>query len=405
MERYTCDVCIVGGGPSGMILGLLLAAKGVSVLVVESHHNFDREYRGEVLQPRFVQMMDQLNLRTYIESFPHLKLDRGELFYHNKAIAAIDFGRLSDVAPYALWMPQPILLQALYEKSLTYPKFNMWFQASLKQLMNEGEQVVGAVVEHNGERIEVQAKVTVGADGRYSTVRRLGNFEFEYEHYENDVVWFTTQKPNDWDNTFRLLISKRHLYLLLPKYPDAIQGGITMAKGEWQQVKSAGIGKMQSELRQAGSLFVPFADSLVDFTPFVLLQAKIHYVRNWAKDGCLLVGDAAHCASPVGAVGVSLSVGTAIVAAEVILNGLASGDVSANALRAVQELREVDVRSVHSLQRKAEKIMLSNRPMMRALRPHVVSWLAKTPLGRWGPQRFFIMAKPLPISSHLRIEA
>jgi 2-polyprenyl-6-methoxyphenol hydroxylase-like FAD-dependent oxidoreductase len=117
MERFDTDVCIVGGGPSGMMLGLLLAAKGVSVVVVESHHNFDREFRGEVLQPRFVQMMEQLNLREYIEQFPHLKLQYGELMHRNRPLATVNFRELLASASYALWMPQPILLNALYEKA------------------------------------------------------------------------------------------------------------------------------------------------------------------------------------------------------------------------------------------------------------------------------------------------
>jgi 2-polyprenyl-6-methoxyphenol hydroxylase-like FAD-dependent oxidoreductase len=177
-----------------------------------------------------------------------------------------------------------------------------------------------------------------------------------------------------------------------------------MSKGEWQKVRAAGLERMKAELRQTGSLFVPFADALIDFKPFVLLQARVHYIQNWARDGCLLVGDAAHCASPVGAVGVSLSVGTAIVAAEVILQSLASGDVSAEALGTVQRLREEDVKSVHNLQLKAERIMLSHNPIVLRLRPAVISLAAKTPLKKWAMQRFFIEANPLPISESLRVE-
>ena len=73
-QNFTTDVCIVGGGPAGMMLGLLLAHQGIKVCVVESHKDFDREYRGEVLMPRFIQMMKQINLFDYLEKYPHLKL-------------------------------------------------------------------------------------------------------------------------------------------------------------------------------------------------------------------------------------------------------------------------------------------------------------------------------------------
>lgn len=62
MKTWETDVCIAGGGPAGMILGLLLAKQGVKVTVLEKNANFDREYRGEIMQPRFVQMMEQIGL-------------------------------------------------------------------------------------------------------------------------------------------------------------------------------------------------------------------------------------------------------------------------------------------------------------------------------------------------------
>jgi 2-polyprenyl-6-methoxyphenol hydroxylase-like FAD-dependent oxidoreductase len=125
MKTLSTDVCVVGGGPAGMMMALLLAKQKVNVMVVERNPNFDREFRGEVLQPRFIQMLEQINLRLYIESFPHLKLKHGAIMKDSTQIGEFNFSAIDSKFPYAMWMPQPVLLQALYKKCQEYPSFSM----------------------------------------------------------------------------------------------------------------------------------------------------------------------------------------------------------------------------------------------------------------------------------------
>lgn len=355
METVQTDVLIAGGGPAGMVLGLLLAKRGIDVLVLEQQATFDREYRGEVLQPRFVQMMQQLNLLTHLEQYPHMRLEAAESYHKDRRLGHVEFRDVSPEIPYAIWMPQPILLQALHDKAQTLPSFRLWFHASAKRLVQENDSTVGLVVEKDGAEIEVRAKVTVGADGRFSTVRRLAQMELEYEHYENDLIWFTSRRPHGEHPTLQIKLSDRHAYIVLPKYPDAVQGGMFLKKGEWKNLQSSGLEPIRAELLAASEAFAEFAGRVQSFREFFLLQARIMYAREWAQNGLLLIGDAAHCASPAGAVGVSLSVATAILAADVISRALADGDVSAARLREVQEMRSPEIRRVHALQMRAEK--------------------------------------------------
>ncbi|WP_141336366.1 FAD-dependent monooxygenase [Paenibacillus sp. tmac-D7] len=391
------DVCVAGGGPAGLFVGLLLAKAGVRVTVLESHDNFDREYRGEVLQPRFLQLLQQLNLRDYIESFPGAKVRQGTLFYKNKRMGSFSFEDVSGAFPYALWMPQPVLLQALYDKARTFPSFEMLFHAPVKQLLHEGDRIAGVVAETADGPLEVRARLTVGADGRFSAVRKLGGFEIEYEHYAGDLVWFTVPKPADWGEELRMLITDGHGYIVLPKYPNLLQVGIAVPAAEWKEIKAHGIEPLRQELLAAHPAFRDFAESLTDFKPFVLLQAKDFYVREWAKNGCLLVGDAAHCASPAGAVGVSLSVTTAVVAADVIYDALRDRDCSAGRLAAVQKCRDREIRSIHSMQDRAAKLMFSSSPFIRTWAPMFISFAAKTKLIRFVQRRLLVLPEPLAI--------
>ena len=182
MNDITTDVCIVGGGPAGMVMGLLLARQGVKVTVLESHKDFAREYRGEVLMPRFIQMMKQVELWEHLQSYPHLTLKHFEFFFKDKLLARVAFSDLSSEAPFAFWMPQPVMLNALLDKAKTFPSFKIVFGAAVRGLLRDNGKAVGAVVEQEGKRFNINARVTVGADGRFSEVRKAGDFEFEYEH-------------------------------------------------------------------------------------------------------------------------------------------------------------------------------------------------------------------------------
>ena len=167
-----------------MILGLLLAHKGIRVTILESHPNFEREYRGEVLMPRFTQMMQQIGLDDFLNGYPHIKLKNFEFFFKDRLLANSNLAGLSLDAPFAIWMPQPILLNALWDKAKAYPNFQILFGATVRSVIKEGEKIVGVIAEEKGKTFEIHSRVTVGADGRSSVVRKTGGFEFEYEDYD-----------------------------------------------------------------------------------------------------------------------------------------------------------------------------------------------------------------------------
>ena len=81
-------------------------------------------------------------------------------------------------------------------------------------------------VRHGKEPFEVRADVVVGADGRYSTVAKLGGFAPEYEHHDFDVIWFTIEQPSGWSSTFYVSLGENVRGLMLPKYPHHIQAGL-----------------------------------------------------------------------------------------------------------------------------------------------------------------------------------
>ena len=395
------DVCIVGGGPAGMVLGLLLAERNVNVIVLEAHPDFQREYRGEVLMPRFSQMFQQIGLFDELMGHPHLKLKDIEMFFKNWKIARVSFASLCAQAPFALWMPQPVLLNALYERAKRNSHFKILFGTAVSELMEDQGTVHGVVARQKENRLEIRAKITVGCDGRDSVVRKLGGFTMDYEKYDFDVVWFTVPKPQNYENTFRVFISPSKTFLVLPKYPDAIQCGLIVPKGGFADYRQKGIEALRQDILNAHWSLGSFAQGLTDlkdFRHFSVLQARSERVKQWAREGCLLIGDSAHTCSPAGAVGVSEAVATAIICADVLSKGFKAKDLSLNVLNQVQALREQGVRQTQALQERLTAVLFFKFPLLRWFIVPTVFLLSKSGLLQRVQRKLAVMDKPLPVS-------
>jgi 2-polyprenyl-6-methoxyphenol hydroxylase-like FAD-dependent oxidoreductase len=399
MNTVRVNTCIVGGGPAGLMLGLLLAKRGAEVMVLEGHENFDREYRGEVLQPSTARLLDELGLLAYVLAEPHSLLDAGKVRLNGHEIGGFSFAKIAPEYPYAIWMPQPVFLAALLRKAEPFPSFKCWMGANVSKLIQEDGCTVGVSgVRHGSEPFEVRADVVVGADGRYSRVAKMGGFEPEYEHHDFDLVWFTIEQPPGWSSTLYVSLGEQVRGLMLPKYPHHIQAGIALPTGEWRRWRAEGVAAVADRVRRLDPIFGAFADGLKDFTPFFPLEGLIRFIDDWARDGLLLIGDAAHTMSPAGAIGVNVAIATAAVAAQELYPRLGRGPIPRADLQAVQRLREADVRTLHRLQLRAQQVLLSqdsgNR-MVKWLVPRVLPLLLRSPLLPKIQRRIFFGA-PLP---------
>ena len=393
------STCIVGGGPAGLLLGLLLAKRGAEVLVLEGHETFDREFRGEVLQPSTAHLLDELGLLEYVRAQPHSLLEAGKVRLHGKEIGEFSFARISPQYPYAIWMPQPIFLDALRRKAEAFPSFRCWMGAKVSELIEDGGRVIGVRGRRHGkEPFEVHADVVVGADGRYSTIARLGGFKPEYQHHDFDIIWFTIEQPPGWSSTLYVSLGDRVRGLMLPKYPHHIQVGLFLPTGEWRRWRQDGVAAVADRIRRLDPVCTGFADSLTDFTPFFPLEGLIRLMDDWAHDGLLLIGDAAHTMSPAGAIGVNVALATAAIAAQELYPRLGHGPIADEALGAIQRIREGDVRTLHRLQLGAQRVLLgqgSRNPLARWLVETILPLIIRSPMLPRVQRRLFFGA-PLP---------
>src|SRR5215218_9332901 len=140
-ERTTCAV--VGGGPAGMVLGLLLARAGVDVTVLEKHGDFLRDFRGDTVHPSTLRLLDELALADKFLELPHQKVTRLGVTLDDGTYVLADFSRLPGKFPFVAFVPQWDFLDFLADRARRYPNFQLRMNADVVGLLGEAEHVTG----------------------------------------------------------------------------------------------------------------------------------------------------------------------------------------------------------------------------------------------------------------------
>jgi len=350
IQQTSC--CIVGGGPGGAMLALLLARRGVSVTLLEMHKDFDREFRGDTIHPSTMEILDQLGLAEKLHEIPHTKMTGPTLQFANGPFRPFDLGRLKTRFPYILMVPQVRFLEFITREAAKYPQFKLVMHANAQRLVEENGVVRGVRYASPDGVHEVRATLTVGADGRFSQIRRLAGFEPVKTAPPMDVLWFRLPKlPGEPEITGGAFggIGRGRMLIMLER-TGYWQSGLVFPKGQYQELRAKGVEAVRESIAQIEPRFARHAESLTDWQQLTLLSVESSRCPVWHKPGLLLIGDAAHVMSPVGGVGINYAIQDAVVAANVLTKPLLSGKVSESELAEVQRQREWPTRVIQSMQ-------------------------------------------------------
>lgn len=354
-QRTTC--AIVGGGPAGMFLGLLLARAGVAVTVVEKHDDFLRDFRGDTVHVSTLNLLDELGLGDRFAALPQHRSERGSLHLDNGSVQLADMTRLRGRHRYLAMVPQWELLNLLAEAAHAEPTFTLRRNAEVTDLLWDGDRVAGVrfTDRHDGSAHELRAGLTVACDGRDSVVRAITGPRRRSFGTPMDVWWFRLSR-HAADPTVDVERMSPGQYMVMLDRGDYWQCAYLIPKGADAKLRDAGIETFCRRL--AG--FVPWlADrvhELQSFDDVKLLDVRLERLRRWYADGLLLIGDAAHAMSPVGGVGINLAVADAVAAGRILAPTLRdSGRTPVSVLRHIQRRRSWPTALMQVMQRQLHR--------------------------------------------------
>lgn len=349
MGQQRVQVCIAGGGPAGMMLGVLLARSGVSVSVLEKHADFLRDFRGDTIHPSTMQVMHELGWLKEFLQLPHQKVETLTAQFGTMRFRMADLSHLPVEAPYIAMMPQWDFLNFLARKGRAYPSLNLQMQTAAVDLIKQDGRIIGVKAQHDGVTFDILADLVVAADGRGSLLRSRAGLESEDFGAPMDVLWFRLPRlPSDTDETQARFDAGR-IFIMLNR-GDYWQCAFVIPKGEDARIREAGLPAFQASVASVLPIDTTRVQSLTDWDQIKLLTVKVDRLRNWSLPGLLCIGDAAHAMSPVGGVGVNLAVQDAVATANILTKPLRTGTLTFDDVQRVQERREWPTRMTQRLQ-------------------------------------------------------
>ncbi|MDT7541488.1 MAG: hypothetical protein QOE33_1392 [Acidobacteriota bacterium] len=407
-ESFETRCCVVGAGPAGAVLALVLARNGVPVVLLEAHEDFDRDFRGDTLHPSVMEIMDELGLADRLLELRHTKIQTANLMTTSGLFTIADLGRLKTKFPYITMMPQVSFIEFIVAEAKRYPAFQLRLGARVEELIEESGVVRGVRYRDNdGAWHEVRAALTVGADGRGSRVRHLSGLGEEAikTSPQMDVLWFRVPRAANDAEGFIARFGGGHALVMLDRLEEW-QVGYIILKGTYQQVRAAGLAALRRSFAEIAPEFADRAEGLKDWKQIAMLSVESSRLKKWHRPGLLLVGDAAHVMSPIGGVGINYAIQDAVATANIVADPLRRGEeVADDQLRRIQRQRELPTRIIQTFQTFAQRQVVANalRSQQMINVPLPLRLLLRVPLIRDLPARLIAYGfRPVHVRTDLR---
>ena len=361
------DCCIVGGGPAGIMLGLLLARAGVETTVVEKHADFFRDFRGDTIHPSTLDLIDDLGLRSALMSIPQQSITTLDVVVGGTRLTPVNFGTLRGANRRIALMPQWDFLNLLAAQAQTLTNFHLLMGTEATGLLHdEGysgttpRPVTGVSAMGPDGAVEITATLTIAADGRDSAVREAAGLHARELGAPIDVLWFQLPTPPSPPPDTLGYLRGGTMLITIPR-PGYYQMGMLIPKGSFGTLKEAGLATFRERITNIAPFLSNAVESIVEWEQVKLLSVQLDRLDQWSVPGLLCIGDAAHAMSPVFGVGVNYAVQDAVAAARLLAPPLLAGASTDSAALQVQRRRQRPVRLMQPLQQRVHQLLAADR--------------------------------------------
>lgn len=349
-------VCISGGGPAGMMLGLLLARAGIHVTVLEKHQDFFRDFRGDTIHTSTLELMRELGLLEDFLRLPHHKVHSIGGSFGGESITFGDFRYLPTPCKFVAFMPQWDFLDFLKRQASRYPEFTLLMQAEAIALVRDRGRVSGVRWRDAGDaEHEIEAHLVVACDGRDSTLRHQSGLPVIDIGAPIDVLWFRMERAEDDPQDLLGRIDTGQALVMIDR-GDYWQCAYLIRKDGFDALKQRGLPALRTDLARIAPFAAGRLEAALDsWDRLKLLSVQINRLHRWHAPGLLCIGDAAHAMSPAGGVGINLAIQDAVATANILQDALlqAQSDgtaVNDSLLDQVQKRRDWPTRFIQSFQ-------------------------------------------------------
>ena len=381
-ERET-QVCIVGGGPAGMMAGLLFARAGVGTVVLEKHGDFLRDFRGDTVHPSTLRLFAELGLIERLLARPHDKVPGIAAYVGGRRLAVADFSRFDPRWNFIAMMPQWEFLDFVAGEAAKYRSFGLLMNAEATGLVTEGGRVAGVRYRLEGGERAIRSRLVIASDGRRSVLREEAGLPLRSLGAPMDVFWFRLPKQRTAGNDSTGVFAGGRIIALIDR-GDYWQCAYVFAKGQEEALRARGLDAFRREVAELAPMVAGEVGALQSWDELKPLTVAVDRLERWHKPGLLVIGDAAHAMSPVGGVGINVAIQDAVAAANILAAPLARGDDPDPLLARVQQRRMPAVRVIQGFQVAAQQRIIGR---LLATSGPVRPALALRMLDRFAPLR------------------
>jgi 2-polyprenyl-6-methoxyphenol hydroxylase-like FAD-dependent oxidoreductase len=350
------STCIIGGGPAGIMLGLLLARAGLPVTVLEKHMDFFRDFRGDTIHPSTLQLLHELGILDKFLELPHSQVNGLSAIVGGSKISMSEFSHLPTRAKFVALMPQRDFLNFLAGEAAQYANFTLKMGWEATELVERDGVTVGVWAKTPDGEVEIPADLTVGCDGRHAISRVAGHLPLVDDGVPIDILWFRiARQSSDPENALGYVNYGR--FVILINRNDYFQVGYLIPKGSFPALQQQGLPAFRESLERIVPFLAGRTGEIDSWEKVKLLTIQVNHLERWFSPGLLCIGDAAHAMSPVGGIGINIALQDAVATANILAGSLRAGGLTVYDLEHVQHYREGAVRNTQRVQLFAHRIL------------------------------------------------